>query len=405
VDLQQMIDTVRYLPRRLATTVRRALRTFPAVVVTGARQAGKTTMLRAELGDTFGFTALEDPDVLARATDDPRGFLAAHPAPRIFDEIQNAPHLLPYLKSAIDADRRAGQWILTGSQAFPLMAGVTESLAGRAAVLSLHGLAQAEIPHDLRLSTGDELLVGAFPEPRLHRDVDLRLWMASYVQTYLERDVRQLANVGDLTSFANFVRLCAARTGQLLNIAQLARDAAVSSTTARRWLAVLEASGQCRTVPAFARSATKRLVKSPKLYFTDTGLAAWLTGHRDSDVLWNGPLRGPLFESAVLAQIIAHFEDRGDRAPITMWRASDGLEVDFVLEIAGVVHGVECKANATPMPRMGDGLRKWRSLVGGRVGRTAVVCDVDSATTIAPEVDAIPWRDVGAFLDDARATA
>jgi predicted AAA+ superfamily ATPase len=158
-------------------------------------------------------------------------------------------------------------------------------------------------------------------------------------------------------------------------------------------------------VPAFARSATKRLVKSPKLYFTDTGLAAWLTGHRDSDVLWNGPLRGPLFESAVLAQIIAHFEDRGDRAPITMWRASDGLEVDFVLEIAGVVHGVECKANATPMPRMGDGLRKWRSLVGGRVGRTAVVCDVDSATTIAPEVDAIPWRDVGAFLDDARATA
>lgn len=358
-------------------------------------------MLRTELADDFAFTNLDEPDVLARAKEDPRSFLADHPAPRVFDEIQNAPHLLPYLKAAIDADRRPGQWILTGSQAFPLMAGLTESLAGRAAVFHLHGLAQAEIPVDQRVDTASELRIGRFPEPRLgHATIDSRLWMASYVQTYLERDVRQLANVGDLNSFASFVRLAAARTGQLLNVAQLARDAAVSPTTAGRWLAVLEASGQIRRVAPFARSLTKRMVKSPKLFFTDTGLAAYLTGHRDDDVLWNGPMRGALFESAALAELCAWFEDQGEFLPLTHWRSSDGHEVDFVVEWAGRCHAFECRANATPVPRMGDGLRKWREIVGPEAGATVLVCDAAERTRLGADVEVVPWRELAVYLDE-----
>ncbi|MGH9361782.1 MAG: ATP-binding protein, partial [Thermoanaerobaculia bacterium] len=195
--------------------------------------------------------------------------------------------------------------------------------------------------------------------------------MGSYLQTYLERDVRQLTQVGDLASFEQFTRLCAARSGQLLSLAELARDAAVAATTAKRWLAVLEASGQFFRLPPFARSATKRLVKSPKLYAADTGLAAFLTGHRDADVLWNGPLKGALFETAVLGEALKRFHNAGDHPAVSFWRSSDGLEVDIVIEAGGKLHGIETKANATPHPDMAGPLLAWRKLLGREAGRTA----------------------------------
>jgi len=386
----------KYLPRHLSATIQRALSTFGVVVVTGARQTGKTTLLREELGGEFALTSLEDPDVRAAAQSDPRGFLGHHPPPRILDEIQHAPELLSYLKTEVDEARRPGRWVLTGSQSFPLMESVSQSLAGRAAVLHLHGLSAAELTGRPLASTARELLVGGYPEPRLHPEVDLRLWMAGYLSTYLERDVRQLAQVGDLQVFEQFLRLCAARSSQLLNHAELARDVGVSPTTARRWIAVLEASGVLLRVRPYTTSPTKRLVKSPKLYPLDTGLAAFLTGHREADQLWQGPLRGALFEAAVLAEIVKAFTNVGDIPPLSFWRASDGLEVDFVLELAGRLHGFECKANATPMPRMADSLVKWRSLLGEAVGSTWLVCDVAERRPVAPEVMAIPWREVGA---------
>jgi predicted AAA+ superfamily ATPase len=391
---------IKYLKRSLSATIDRALKTFPVVVVTGPRQTGKTTLLKEEFGGRFHHASLEDPDVRAQALSDPRGFLASHPPPCIFDEVQHTPDLLSFVKSAIDKKRSPGQWILTGSQSFPLMARVSQSLAGQAAILQLHGLSSFEVPKGLRLETPLDLLRGSFPEPRLNLDVDLRLWMAGYLQTYLERDVRQLTQVGDLVSFEVFLRLCAARTAQILRYDELARDAAVSATTARRWLSVLEASGQFFRIPPYARSPTKRMVKSPKLYAADTGFAAFLTGHRDEDVLWNGPMKGALFETAVLGEVLKHFHNAGDIPAVSFWRSSDGLEVDFVIEAAGRLHGIEVKASATPVPAMAGPVLAWRRLLGASAGRTIVACDCAETRPLAPEVDAVPWREVGTFLAD-----
>lgn len=378
----------------------RALGTFPAVVLTGPRQSGKTTLLRHEYGDRFGYVSLEDPDRRSEALSDPRGFLARHGPPVILDEIQNASELLSYVKTAIDEDRTPGQWIVTGSQSFPLMERVTQSLAGRAAILQLHGLSMEEIPSESWLDTPRELLRGSYPEPRLRLDVDLRLWMGGYLQTYLERDVRQLTQVGDLVSFEQFVRLCAARTAQLLRIEELARDAAVSSTTARRWLSVLEASAQFLRVAPYARSRTKRMVKSPKLYAADTGFAAFLTGHRDEDVLWEGPMKGALFETTVLGEILKHFHNEGDVPAVFFWRSSDGLEVDFVIETAGRLHAIEAKASATPVPAMADQLVAWRRVVGPTAGRTVIACDATERRSLTPDIEAIPWRSLDTFLSE-----
>ncbi|MBN1420192.1 MAG: ATP-binding protein [Planctomycetes bacterium] len=383
----------------MSATIRRALRTFPAVVVTAPRQSGKTTLLREEFGNRFAYASLEDPDLKAQALSDPRGFLRAHTPPAILDEIQNAPELLSYVKTAIDEDREPGRWIITGSQNFPLMAKVTESLAGRAAILQLHGLSASEIPEGMRLETPRELLRGSFPEPRLRDDEDLRLWMGGYLQTYLERDVRQLTQVGDLVSFESFLRLCAARTAQLLRIEELARDAGISATTARRWLSVLEASGLFLRLPSYARSRTKRMVKAPKLYAADTGVAAYLTGHRDPETLWHGPMKGALFETAVLGEILKRFHNAGDLPAASFWRSSDGLEVDIVIEAAGRLHGIEVKANATPLPSMAEPLLAWRRLLGAEAGSTILVCDCDARRALSPEVDAVPWRETGAACE------
>jgi predicted AAA+ superfamily ATPase len=382
----------------MGQTVRKAIRAFPGIVITGPRQSGKTTFLREEFGAKFRYVSLEDPDQRAVALTDPRSFLKQNCPPVILDEIQHTPDLLSYIKTIIDADRKPGQWILTGSQNFPLMEGVTQSLAGRAAVLQLHGLSAEELPREDWRDTPSEILSGSFPEPRLSPRIDLRLWMGSYLQTYLERDVRQLTQVGDLVSFERFTRLCAARSSGLLNIAELARDGAISVTTARRWLSVLEASGQFIRLPPYARSKTKRMVKSPKVYAVDTGLAAFLTGHRDEDVLWHGPLKGALFETLVLGEIFKYFHNAGDSPSITFWRSSDGREVDFVLEAAGKAHGIEVKANASPVPRMADFLIAWRKLLGDEAGKTVVVCDCAERQPLAPDVEAIPWREIGSFL-------
>lgn len=385
-----------YLQRAVGATIRRALASFPAVVLTGARQTGKTTLLRQEFGASFGYASLEDPDVRAACATDPRAFLAAHPAPCILDEIQYVPGILPYIKTSIDEDRAPGRWLLTGSQHFPLMQGVTESLAGRAAILQLHGLASAEIPAGMRHTTAEEILHGGFPQPRLDPDCDLHLWMASYLQTYIERDVRQLAQVGDLMSFEQFVRLCAARTGRLLNMTDLARDASISPTTAKRWLSLLETSGQFVRLLPYHRSLSKRIVKSPKLYATDTGLAAFLTAHRDAGVVWNGPMKGAFFETLVLGEILKSIHNHGDRAQVSHWRSTAGLEIDFVLESGGFVHGIEVKANASPLPAMADSLAAWRKLLGRRAGRMFLACDTESSKPLGRDIEAVPWREIGA---------
>lgn len=404
-----------YLPRSLASTVHRAAETFPVVLVTGARQTGKTTLLREEFGETHRYVSLERPDVRDRAASDPVGFLRSHPAPVLLDEIQYAPDLLHYVKERVDADREPGSFLLTGSQSFPLMRGVRQTLAGRVAVLELDTLATFElagnglsVPDLIERVFGDAvprrrrtaeaipelpewLLRGTYPEPRLHPKVDRGLWYASYVQTYLDRDVRDLLRVGDIGAFGRFVALAAARTGSLVNMAELGREAGVSGPTAKQWLSVLEASHVVHLLQPFHRNFGKRIRKSPKLYFGDPGLAAYLLGLGTRESIEQGPSFGALAETAVVSEWLKAFHSAGIIPPVTFWRTSAGEEVDLVIEWEGRLHGIEVKATATPTPRHADALARWLELAGPKA-RGVLACRVDSPVALRPRIRAVPWH-------------
>jgi len=405
---------MRYLPRALTATVRRALKTFPAVLVTGARQTGKTTLLRKEFGQSHRYLSLERPEVRERALADPVGFLDAHPDPVILDEIQRAPELLHPVKDRIDERRAPGRWLLGGSQSFALMQGVGQTLAGRVAVLSLDAFSVAEATGGrlgkdpikrvfdtgkgrarsgsaVHVSLEDWLLRGSFPEPRANPSVDRKLWYSSYIQTYLERDVRDLVQVGDLGSFHRFLRLVAAHTGQLLNLAELGRDAGVTGPTARCWLSVLETSQVVHLVPPFYRNLGKRIRKSPKVYWLDTGLPTFLQGLHDPEAVRNGPSIGALAETAVVSEWVKALRQRGEPADLFYWRSARGMEVDLVLERNGRLHGLEIKATRTPTPHHADSIAAWLELAGpSALG--ALACDVAEPTPLRAGIRAVPWH-------------
>jgi predicted AAA+ superfamily ATPase len=381
------------------------------VVLTGPRQSGKTTLLKHVFGETSGYVSLEPPDVRTAAAADPRGFLEMHAAPVIFDEVQYAPDLLPYIKERIDERRDAhGQYFLTGSQNLLLAHQVTESLAGRAAMLQLLPVSQSEefgrpldplpwerpkkhpavnhrVPSDLWRS----FLRGGYPELVAEPDRDIWLWHSSYVQTYLERDVRSLRQIGDLISFQSFLRALAARTGQLLNLTDVARDLGVAVNTAKAWLSVLEATFQVIVLRPYHANAGKRLVKTPKVYFTDTGMLCYLAGLKDPDHAAAGPLGGVIFETAVLLEIVKAFVNRGAEPQIHFWRTSAGVEVDLVVEAGGKLIPIEVKLSATPRPAMASGIRAFQEDLGEKAGSGFVIHPGDVRLPLAPNVVALPF--------------
>lgn len=383
-----------FKPRTLASTIVKAVKTFPAVVVSGPRQSGKTTLLKALFRDTHRVVNLENPDVRLRAREDPGAFLADHPPPVVLDEMQYVPELLSYIKSEIDADRRPGQWVLTGSQQFALMDKVSQSLAGRSAVLTLlpfgyaerigrgayardmgHWLAalspNGEAQHPPALS--EVLLRGHYPELASRSQVDRQLWCGSYLTTYLERDIRNLANVGDLGQFERFLKLCAIRTAQILNVSEMARDIGISVPTARRWLSLLETGYQVYLLPPYYRNVGKRLVKSPKLYFTDTALASYLLGLHDRSALMNGPSFGGLFETLVVVDVWKRFLHFGQMPALYYLRSRDGLEVDLVIEWAGRLHLFEIKGASTITPQHAVSLKRLADHLGSSVKTAALI--------------------------------
>jgi hypothetical protein len=383
----------RYIARSLEPVISRAMREFPVVVLIGPRQAGKTTLLKHLVGAEMPLISLEPPDVRAAAIHDPRGFLSLYPPPVVYDEIQYAPELLPYIKERVDARRdQPGQFILTGSQNLLLMQQVTESLAGRSAVLKLLPLTGREIagdpqrplPWDMNhipagsdaLAYGDlwgQILRGHYPELAANPQRDARLWQASYVQTYLERDVRNLRNVGDLTQFQVFLRSLAIRSAGLLNLSDLARDTGIAANTARDWLAILEASFQVFLLRPYFVNLGKRLVKSPKVYFTDTGLLCYLVGLRDGEHAAAGPMGGELLENLVVAELFKTSLHRGEEPAMYFWRTAAGAEVDLVLESQAGLIPVEIKASATARPDMAREISAFRRLFGDRAGSGYVI--------------------------------
>lgn len=364
------------------------------LAITGPRQSGKTTLARAVFPDR-AYVTLEDPDQRERALSDPRGFLARFPEGAVIDEVQRAPDLVSYLQGLVDVRRRMGDFILTGSQQFGLMSCIGQSLAGRVGriellTFSLEELTGASLtPPDL-----DGLLWrGGYP-PLYDRPLDPGDWFPNYIATYLERDVRQLLAVRDLTLFQRFVRLCAGRTAQLLNLSALANDCGVSHTTAREWLSVLEASYLVVLLPPYHRNFGKRLVKTPKLYFLDTGLANALLGIADPASLNIHPQRGALFETLVISELLKARFNRGRPADLWFWRDNTGNEVDLVFENGGRLQPVEIKSGATFVRDWTKGLKKW-SLIAGDQTRPGWLIYGGEDRFAIDEVDVYPWKGLG----------
>jgi hypothetical protein len=352
--------------RQIASLLLSALRRFPAVVITGPRRAGKTTLLRSTLPHAQ-YVLLEDPDIQDRVRRDPRAFIEGLRPPVIFDEIQNTPQLLDYVRTLVDArPRKMGQWLFTGSQEAPLMQGITESMAGRAAILQL-------LPFSLMETPKADPLLGGFPEVVLHPR-GRELWFASYLQTYIERDVRLISNVRDLPAFRRFLSLLASRHGQMLNRSDLAAPLGVSVPTISEWVRILEITGQIILVPPYFENFGKRLVKSPKVYWGDTGLACHLLGIQSQAELERSPFWGSIFEGFVAAEILKSQINRGQRKELYYFRDQQGLEIDFLVPQPNSRFWlVEAKASKTVQPSMAAPMLSLADATGKRASRRIVV--------------------------------
>lgn len=392
-----------YLDRELFPALERALGHFPAVLITGPRQSGKTTFLRHQLKDGGHYVTFDDPLSRDYARDDPNGFLDGLGDGRVvLDEIQYAPELFPYLKIRIDADRRRyGRFVMTGSQQFALMANISESLAGRIAILELLPFSVRESDAAAERELADILWQGTYPEPALEpakRD----LWLSSYVQTYVERDVRQLHNIQSLRTFETFLALAAARHGQALVFARLASTLGISQPTAKTWISVLEAGYLVHTLRPYFENFGKRVAKTPKLYFLDPALVASMTRQPSAAAALGGAMGGVLFEGLVVGEAIKAFTNRGLRPDLYYWRAHDGLEVDLLIRLGDRLQGIEIKLTATPTPRHLEPLDRFRSLAGDAAAEGGLlVCRVAEPTPMPGGNLALPWRRLPAWLDQA----
>lgn len=366
------------IPRLLTDQLVRYAGYYPVLVLTGPRQSGKTTLAK----DTFpehAYVSLEDLEFRQFATEDPKGFLARFDGAMIIDEVQRVPDLLSALQTSVDRDPRMGRFVLTGSHNFLLMHQVSQSLAGRCGIFNLFPFSRAELeqqsqeeprgPESLFRATHTdrscwELIWSGLYPPIHDRNIPPHVWLSDYVQTYVERDVRQLVNIGDLDTFGRFVMLCAGRAGQLLNYSGLASDCGISVDTAKRWISLLKTSFLIHLLPPYHRNFSKRIIKSPKLYFIDTGLCCYLLGIRSVEQLQTHPLRGHLFENYVVSEIIKAYANHRLSPPLYFWRDQSGHEVDLLFENGTDLYPVEIKSGQTIADDMFDGLRWWSRLAG-----------------------------------------
>jgi uncharacterized protein len=387
---------MRYVHRALESQVSHAARHFPVVVLTGPRRSGKTFLLR-RLFPKASYHLLEDPDVVARFRNDPQGFLDDLSLPAILDEIQNVPEVFNYVRARVDREprRRAGQWFLTGSQEAGLMRNITESMAGRAAVLQL-------LPLSVRESPKVSLLRGGFPEV-LARPAAASLWYNSYIQTYLERDVRSISAIHDLVTFRRFFALLASRHGQVLNRADIAAPLGLSIPSIGRWLDILEATAQILIVPPYFENLGKRIIKSPRIYIADSGLACHLLGIQSTAELEKSPFLGALFEGFIAAEIAKYQLNAGQRRELYFFRDQQGLEVDFVLpKRNGGQRLIETKAARTVFPRDAAPMQRLAQAWTNRPGASGSIEQMivhrpprigSGSLALAPGVRALSWQE------------
>jgi predicted AAA+ superfamily ATPase len=373
------------IPRTLGARLAKLVEDYPVIFLTGPRQSGKTTLTRATFPD-YDYRSLEDLQNREEAVEDPRGFLKRLEGSQgaILDEVQRAPDLFSYIQGFVD-ERRGGPLILTGSQNFLLLERINQSLAGRVAILELLPFSIAELvrrpaltPHafeeglfenlgQCHLDLDDVLFTGSYPA--IHdRGLEASTWLDGYVRTYVERDVRTIANIGDLGAFLRFLGLCAGRSGQLLNRSSLGGDAGIDQTTVSRWISILQASYVVDLLKPHFENFSRRLIKSPKLYFTDTGLLCRLLGIRSPKDLRNHPLRGAIFETFIVSEMRKLYLHHGQRPPLYFWRDSNGREVDILVDVGQRRIPVEIKSSQTVARDFLKGLDRYLALSSDSFG-------------------------------------
>jgi len=373
---------------------------FPIVGITGPRQAGKTTLARMAFHDK-PYVSLENPDQLDYAQADPRGFLAQFPDGAILDEVQRCPEIFSYLQGIVDEHKRMCEFVLTGSQQFGFREHLSQSLAGRIGLLYLLPLSSHELClHDpaRKHSLNVEIFTGFYP-PLHDRNVNGSDWYASYIQTYVERDVQQVLQVKSMNQFRLLLRLCAGRVGSVLNCSSIGNDAGLSHNTVKEWLSVLEASYITFRLPPHFQNFSKRLIKSPKLYFFDTGLLCWLLGLRSADQLATHPLRGAIFENYVIAELCKYFYSNGEMPPFYYWRDQSGLEIDLIIEQAGKLMPVEIKSGQTITSDFFKGLTRWIALAGSKAHHPALIYGGNGDQN-RHGIGVYGWRSMGQRVND-----
>ena len=402
-----------YIQRTLEAVIHSANQQFSVVMVIGPRQVGKTTLLRHLAKESRHYVTLDDPMLVALARSEPKLFLERFPPPVLIDEIQYAPELLPYIKMQVDQDHQAGQYWLTGSQQFQLMKGVSESLAGRVGIVNLLGLSQwenrnlaafdypflpeihllekksAQVTKQTLSDVYQAIFLGSFPAMLSNKNIDRDLFYSSYLQTYLQRDVRDLAQVGDESAFLRFLKVTAARSGQMVNFADLARDTDLSPNTAKSWLSILQTSGIIYLLEPYHNNFTKRLIKTPKLYFLDTGLCSYLTGWSDAKTLEAGAMSGAILETFVIAEILKSYWHNGLQAPFYYYRDKDKKEIDLLIVKNQMLYPSEIKKSGSPRK---EAVKHFQVLnhLHQKIGAGGLICLTDQLLPITDQINAIP---------------
>lgn len=388
-----------WIARKYEDTLNAMVSQFPSVVVTGPRQSGKTSLVRHAFPD-FDYVTLDIPAAAAQAESNPDEFFREHSLPLIVDEVQYAPSLFRHIKTIIDEDRQAGRIILTGSQVFPLMQGVSESLAGRCGILSLMNLSVAELRSAKEHFDEPEFLFkGGYPELHASPEVEPYLWYGAYLAAYLERDVRNILNVGSLRDFNRFLRAVATRTGQILSYSDLARDVGIAPNTAKNWISVLQASGQIILLEPYYGNIGKRLIKSPKLYLNDTGLAIFLMGFESWEAVARHPVAGAVWETHVVIESLKKFSAEGRRIPMWFWRTTSGEEVDLIIERDGLFTIIECKIKELVDKSDLKGIRAFTKEYGAdRVRHAYIASGTRRSYPVKDHVSAIPGSYIAEYI-------
>ena len=371
-----------YIKRLIEKTIVNTLKAFPVVILTGARQSGKTTLLKHLFSDTFDYISLDELDIRSLAINDPREFLTRFKTPMIIDEIQNAPQLLPYIKAAVDRERVNGRFIITGSQQFPLMKNVSESLAGRAAILNLYPFMIEEITGNYlieeksinnflkkissqkistspKIDLGTWLLGGGYPGLFVNSQISKNIWFSSYIQTYIDRDVRGNIKNENLNDFERFLKLIAGRTAQKLSYSNLSRNIGLSVPTIKSWISLLQTNSIIYLLQPYYRNFGKRIIKSPKIYFLDTGIAAYLVGIQTREHLLNSPMGGALFETFIVTNFLKRFSALDTNPSLYYWKNIGGIEVDLLVEYNNKLIPIEVKLASTIYSNHYKSLLKW----------------------------------------------